>query len=127
MTVGDRLTPQGWIEMRLRNAALQMTQHRLTTDKNESINRSFSASLPKNVNFSRNAQGRVCSVIDRINYGAGNSMLRKLENVKCPITKGGSGSQTHSARRGLPASIFQTAISATAQTAYKIKENERLF
>ena len=44
------------------------------TDKNESINSSFSASLPKNVNFSRNAQGRVCSVIDRINYGAGNSI-----------------------------------------------------
>ena len=83
MTDGDRLTLQGLIEMRLGNAALQMTQHRLTTDKNESINRSFSASLPKNVNFSRNA------VIDHINYGAGNSMLRKLENVKCPITKGG--------------------------------------
>ena len=55
----------------------------------------FSASLPKNVNFSRNAQGRVCSVIDRIKYGAGNSMVRKLENVKYPITKGGS--QAHSA------------------------------
>ena len=89
MTDADRLTLQGLIEMRLGNAALQMTRHRLTTDKNESINRSFSASLPKNVNFSRNAQGRVCSVIDRINYGAGISMLRKLENVNCPITKGG--------------------------------------
>ena len=66
-----------------------MTRHRLTTDKNESINRSFSASLPKNVKFSRNAHGRVSSVIDRINYGAGNSMLRKLENVHCPITRGG--------------------------------------
>ena len=41
------------------------------------------------MNFSRNAQGGVCSVIDRINYGAGISMLRKLEMVKCPITKGG--------------------------------------
>ena len=75
--------------MRLGNSALQMTRHRLTTDKNESINRSFSASLPKNVKFSRNAHGRVSSVIDRINYGAGNSMLRKLENVHCPITRGG--------------------------------------
>ena len=28
-------------------------------------------------------------MIDRINYGAGNSMLRKLENVHCPITRGG--------------------------------------
>ena len=48
-----------------------------------------SAYLPKNVNFCRKAQGRVCSVIDRGNYGAGNSILRKLENVQCPITKGG--------------------------------------
>ena len=59
-----------------------MTLHRLTMDKNESINRLFSAYLPKNVNFSRNAQGRVGSIIDRINYGAGISMLRKLENVQ---------------------------------------------
>ena len=89
MTDADRLTLQGLTEMRLGNAALQMTRHRLTTDKNESINRSFSASLPKNVNFSRNAQGRVCSVTDRINYVAGISMLRKLGNVQCPTTKGG--------------------------------------
>ena len=75
--------------MQLGNSALQMTRHRLTTDKNESINRSLSASLPKNVKFSRNAHGRVSSVIDRINYGAGNSMLCKLENVHCPITRGG--------------------------------------
>ena len=75
--------------MRLGNSTLQMTRHRLTTDKNESINRSLGASLPKNVKFSRNAHGRVSSVIDRINYGAGNSMLRKLENVHYPITRGG--------------------------------------
>ena len=81
MTDEDRATLKGLIEMRLGNSALQMTRHRLTTDKNESINRSFSASLPKNVKFSRNAHGRVSSVIDRINYGVGNSMLRKLENV----------------------------------------------
>ena len=31
----------------------------------------------------------MCSVIDRVNYGVGNSMLRKLENVRCPITRGG--------------------------------------
>ena len=75
--------------MRLGNSALQMTRHRLTTDKNESINRSFSVSLPKNVKFSRNAHRGVCSVIDRVNYGAENSMLCKLENVRCPITRGG--------------------------------------
>ena len=58
MTDEDRATLEGLIEMRLGNSALQMTRHRLTTDKNESINRSFSASLPKNVKFSRNAHGQ---------------------------------------------------------------------
>ena len=51
---------------------------------------------PKNVKFTRNAHGRVSSVIDRINYGAGNSMLRKLENVHCPITRGGQSLQLSS-------------------------------
>ena len=89
MTDGDRSTLQGLIEMRLGHVALHLTRRRLTTNPNESANRAFSASLPKNVKFSRNALGRVCSVIDRLNYGAGESMLRKLENVQCPITKGG--------------------------------------
>ena len=90
MTDGDRSTLEGLIEMRLGNIALQMTRRRLTTNPNESANRAFSASLPKNIKFSRNALGRVCSVIDRLNCGAGESMLRKLENVQCPITKGGT-------------------------------------
>ena len=122
MTDADRLTlRQGLIEMRLGNAALQMTRHRITTDKNESINRPLSASLPKNVNFSRNAQGRVCSVIDRINYGAGISVSYNKGWRGC------SGSEAHSALRGLPTSIFQTALRAAAQTTYKAKQNERLF
>ena len=56
-------------------------------------------------------------------------MLRKLENVQCPITKGGRVARLRvaQARRGLPASIFQTAIRATAQAVYKVKENGRLF
>ena len=52
MTDEDRATRQGLKEMRLGNSAIQVTRHRLTTDKNESINRSFSASLSKNVKFS---------------------------------------------------------------------------
>ena len=69
--------------MCLRNSALQMTQHRLTTKKKESIYRSFSASMPNTVKFRRNAH-RVCLVIDCVNYGAGNSMLQKLENIHYP-------------------------------------------
>ena len=89
MTDGDRSTLQGLTEMRLGHVALHMTRRRLTTNPNESANRAFYASLPKNIKFSRNALGHVCSVIDRLNYGAGESMLRQLENVQCPFTKGG--------------------------------------
>ena len=93
MTDADRAALQQLIEMRLGAAALQLTKMRLTTNKNEAANRAISASLPKNVKFSRNAQGRLCSVIDRMNYGAGVSLLRKLESVHCPITPGGRVAQ----------------------------------
>ena len=70
MTAGDQNTFQGLIEMRLGNIAIQMTRRRHTTNPNESANRAFTASLPKNIKFSRNALGRVCSGIYRLNYGA---------------------------------------------------------
>ena len=105
MTDGDRSTLQGLIEMHLGNIALQMTRRRLTTNPNESANRAFSASLPKNIKFSRNALGRVCSVIDRLNYGAGESMLWKLEN---PITKGGKMSR--SVRRQVKGDLEMSGI-----------------
>ena len=110
MTDGDRLTIQGLIETRLRNAPLQMIEQRLTRDKNELLNRSFSAALPKNVNSSRN-------------MSVGNSVLRKLKNVVSYHKgwQGCSGSLQHSARRGLPMSIFQMAINATAQIVYKLE------
>ena len=44
-----------------RSFSASLPKHRLTIDKNESINQSFSASLPKNVKFSRNAHGQVFS------------------------------------------------------------------
>ena len=68
--------------------ALQLIQMRLTTNINEAANRAISATLPKNVKFSRNAHERLCSVIDRMNCGAGISLLRKLESVQCPVTRG---------------------------------------
>ena len=61
----------------------------LNTNRNEGLNRALSASLPKNVNFSRNVKGRACAAIDRLNYGAGDSLLRKLETSEAPISKGG--------------------------------------
>ena len=107
-----------------------MTRHRLTTDKNESINRAFSASLPKNVKFSRNAHGRVCSVIYRVNYLAGNSVLRKWENVQCPITKGGQVARAVKknipASDGIPKKIQTSIIGASAYPSCQVKANAEL-
>ena len=92
MTDADRVTLRKLIEMRLGIQALAITKLCLNTNRNEALNRSLSSTLPKNVNFSRNVTGRACAAIDRLNYGAGTSTLRKLELNNAPITisKGGS-------------------------------------
>ena len=77
------------INIRLGVRALEMTKLCMNTNRNEGLNRSLSASLPKNVNFSRNVTGRACAAIDRLNYGTGASLLRKLESNRAPITRGG--------------------------------------
>ena len=41
------------------------------------------------MNFSRNVTGRACAAIDRLNYGTGASLLRKLESNRAPINRGG--------------------------------------
>ena len=94
MTDEDRVTLRNLIDMRLEAQALVMTKLCLNTNRNESLNRGLSATLPKNVNFSRTVTGRACAAIDRLNYGAGASMLRKLESNKAPISKGGCVAST---------------------------------
>ena len=89
MTDANRAALQRLIEMRVGAPALQLTKMRLTTNKNEAANLAISASPLKNVKFSRKARGRLCSEIDRMNYGAGVSLLRKLESVQYLITPGG--------------------------------------
>ena len=65
MTDAYRTALQQLIEMRL-GAPAKM---RLTTNRNEAANRAISASLPKKL-FSRNKQGNLCMVIDRMNYSS---------------------------------------------------------
>ena len=79
MTDAYRTALQELIEMQLSTPVLQMTKMRLTTNKHEAANRAISASLSKKLKFFRNTQGRLCSVIDCMNYGAGVSLLPKLE------------------------------------------------
>ena len=89
MTSADRITLRRILQLRLGGNALALTKLCLNTNRNEGLNRGLSASLPKNVNFSRNVKGRACAAIDRLNYGAGDSLLWKLETSKAPISKGG--------------------------------------
>jgi hypothetical protein len=84
----DRATLKALLQLRLGVEALRLTKLNLNTNKNEAINRGLSASLPKNVNYSRNARARVSSTIHRLNHGAGVSLIKKLQAVGSPITKG---------------------------------------
>ena len=88
------MTDEDIVTLRLGVQALAMTKLCLNTNPNESLNRSLSATLPKNVNFSRTVTGRACAAIDRLNYGAGASILRKLKSNKAPISKGGRVART---------------------------------
>lgn len=84
----DRKLLASLLRLRLGVEALRLTRQNLSTNKNEAINRAFSASLPKNVNFGRNALARASSTIHRLNLGAGDSLIKKLDHVGAPITRG---------------------------------------
>lgn len=89
VTLADRAILKALLQLRLGVESLRMTRLNLNTNKNEAVNRGLSASLPKNVNFSRNCIARASSAIHRLNHGAGASLIKKLEAVGSPISKGG--------------------------------------
>lgn len=86
--VADRKLLESLLNLRLGVESLRLTRLNLDTNKNESVNRALSVSLPKNVNYGRNAKARVNSTVHRLNMGAGDSLITKLEHVGAPITKG---------------------------------------
>ena len=57
------------LKMRLSEETVKQTRFGTSTQKCESFNRSLSVSLPKNVNYGRNAIGRLSSAILRSNLG----------------------------------------------------------
>lgn len=89
MTMQDRKLLKEIIKMKLGMNSLEMLKLNLNTNKNEAIHRGYSASLPKNVNFSKNVHGRVHSAVHRLNNNIGDSLHMKLENVGAPLPKGG--------------------------------------
>jgi hypothetical protein len=89
MSAEDRQFLKTVLEMKLSPESIKLQKNNTNTNKNEAVNRGISASLPKNVKFSRNVVGRAFAVVDRTNYGPGESLLRKLESVGAQISKGG--------------------------------------
>lgn len=88
ITPRDRDLLRAILLLKLGVASLRLIRSNTNTNKNEAINRGISVSLPKNVNFARNAKARAYSAIHRLNLGAGNSMIKKLEAVGSPIERG---------------------------------------
>ena len=86
---GDEDIIRALLLLRLGVESLRLTRFNTNTNKNEAINRGLSVSLPKNVNFSRNAPGRMHSAIHRMNHGEGNSLVHKTEHLGCPLSQGG--------------------------------------
>ena len=69
------------LKMKLSVEALNSMKLNASTNINESLHRSASASLPKNVNFGRNMEGRLHSVIHRYNNLPGTSTKKKCEHL----------------------------------------------
>ena len=65
----DRATLRALLNIRLGVDALRLTRHNMNTNKNESIKRALSVSLPKNVSYGRNARAWASSTIHRLNLG----------------------------------------------------------
>lgn len=77
------------IMMKLSVEAVDSMKLLNNTNRCESVNRGISASLPKNVNLSRNALPRASLAVHRLNNGVGQSTLQKLAHVGAPVAWGG--------------------------------------
>lgn len=69
------------IKMKLSETAVKSMKLYNTTNKNEAVHRAISVNLPKNVNFSRNMEGRLFSGVHTNNNGPGTSALQKSEHL----------------------------------------------
>lgn len=89
MSHADKLLVKEIVKMKLGIKCIELMKFKFDTCKNESCNRAISTSLPKNVKFSRNVEGRAHSAVHRVNYGLGESLHLKLEKVGASLAKGG--------------------------------------
>ena len=94
MNPNDEVLLMDILAMKLSKESLEKLKFGTNTQRCEAINRGISSSLPKNVNYSRNATSRVASAIHRLNNGVAESTHKKLEALGCPLTRGGRAAQS---------------------------------
>ena len=83
MTEADRKVLREIMLMLLGEATLCLLDNFTNTCKNEACNRALSVTLPKSVNYARQAYNRMHSTVHRMNHGPGESCLLKLEAAGC--------------------------------------------
>ena len=69
------------LKMKLSTQAIESMKLYDNTNKNEAVHRAISSNLPKNVSYSRNADGRLHSTIHRNNNDPGTSTQQKCESL----------------------------------------------
>jgi hypothetical protein len=92
-TENDKLVMRSLLNFYLGRKALDLMSTNCNTNRNEAVNRSISASLPKNVNFARNGPARALASVSRVNKGTGKAIIDSLEVVGSAITKGGGAAK----------------------------------
>jgi len=86
MNENDKFILTEVLKIRLSEEAVTLTRFNTNTQKCEAVNRSISVSLPKNVNYGRNAMGRLSSVVLRNNMGIKKSTELKAESLGAPLS-----------------------------------------
>ena len=120
-TESDKRLLQLLLEIRLGESALQTLKTGYTTNKVEATNRALSASLPKNITFSRNALSRVHSAVHRVNNSLAKSAIQKLEHVKIPVNP-----QSH-AMKNLQRLADRKAYNIAYRKQPRVKQHNKKF
>ena len=80
------------LKMKLSTSAIKSMKLYDSTNKNEALHRAISVNLPKNVNYSRNIEGRMSSGIHANNNKPGTSAKKKSESLGIEL---GESSEKH--------------------------------
>ena len=87
-TNDDLIKLKECIHYRLGHGVLGKTKYLLSTQKCEAVNKAISATVPRNLTFSRNHDGRTDAAIHTVNFGIGAAILTECEQAGVGLTHG---------------------------------------